>query len=170
LLVAVSASHPSRRSTLLPSWVSFSGYSEDYSAVRSLVNSYQGECSSSSSFGPHGSTRGRFSSSAYSFPSALCHQGCESSIGNESDWAESPLDDILLSPISLPVDRFTLSPIEPGKDYLKSRDLILYWLQSPGFSTARADSLLIINIWNSLASQFWEGHLCTALKDGLVRH
>jgi hypothetical protein len=52
LLVAISASHPSRRSALLPSWVSFSGYSEDRSVVRSLFSSYQGGVSSLSSFWP----------------------------------------------------------------------------------------------------------------------
>ena len=84
-------------------------------------------------------------------------------------WAESTLDDISLSPIALPVDKFTLSPIKSGKDYLKSRDLILYWLWSPGFSTARDDSLLVTDTPNSLASQFWEGQLRTG-RDGSVRH
>ena len=50
------------------------------------------------------------------------------------------------------------------------RDLILFWLRSPGFSTARNDSLLVTDSRNSLASQFWEGQLRTALKDGSVRH
>ncbi len=80
------------------------------------------------------------------------------------------MDDILLSLILLPADKFTLSPIKSGNDYLKSRDLILYWLRSPGFSTAHDDSLLVTDIRNSLTSQFWEGQLCTALKDGSVRH
>ncbi len=50
------------------------------------------------------------------------------------------------------------------------RDLILFWLRSPGFSTARNDSLLVTDSPNSLASQFWEGQLRTALKNGSVRH
>ena len=50
------------------------------------------------------------------------------------------------------------------------RDLILFWLRTPGFSTARDDSLLVTDTRNSLASQFWEGQLRTALKDGSVRH
>ena len=57
-----------------------------------------------------------------------------------------------------------------GEDYLKLWDLILYWLRPPGFSTARDDSFLVTDAWNSLASQFWEGQLHTALKDGSVRH
>ncbi len=75
-----------------------------------------------------------------------------------------------MSSIPHPVDKFTLSPIKLGEDYLKLRDLILYWLRSPGFSTTRDDSLLVTDTRNSLASQFWEGQLCTALKDGSVRH
>ena len=126
--------------------------------------------SSSLSPGPLGGARGCLSSLVYSIPSALCHQGSKSSVGDESDWAESTLDDILLSPILLPADKFTLSPIKLGEDYLKSRDLILYWLWSPGFSTAHDDSLLVTDIRNSLTSQFWEGQLRTALKDGSVRH
>ncbi len=38
------------------------------------------------------------------------------------------LDDILLSPIPLPADKFTLSPIKSGEDYLKLRDLVHFWL------------------------------------------
>ena len=68
------------------------------------------------------------------------------------------------------MDKFTLSPIKSGEDYLKMRDFILYWVWPPGFSTAHDDSLLVTNTRNSLASQFWEGQLCTALKDGSVRH
>ena len=68
------------------------------------------------------------------------------------------------------MDKFTLSPIKSGEDYLKLRDFILYWVWPPGFSTAHDDSLLVTNTRNSLASQFWEGQLCTALKDGSVRH
>jgi hypothetical protein len=80
------------------------------------------------------------------------------------------MDDISLSPIPLPVDKFILSPIKLGEDYLKLRDLILFWLRSPGFSTARDDSLLVTDSRNFLPSQFWEGQLRTSLKDGSVRH
>ncbi len=63
-----------------------------------------------------------------------------------------------------------MAPIKSGNEYLKSRDLILFWLRSPGFSTARDDSLLVTDPPNSIASQFWEGQLRTAMKDGFVRH
>jgi hypothetical protein len=42
-------------------------------------------------------------------------------------------------PIPLPVDRFTLPPIKSGGDYLRSHGLILFWLRTPGFSTALDD-------------------------------
>jgi hypothetical protein len=124
--------------------------------MQSSVDGYQGgrssslssgsregpwELSSSSSFGP-----------AYFSPLAPCHQGSGSSVANEFNWATSSSSNILLSPIPLPVDRFTLPPIKSGKDYLQSRDLILYWLQTPGFSTAREDSLLVTDGRNALAS------------------
>ena len=169
-LVAGSASPPSRRGASLPSLVSFLGYSGDHLITRSSVGDYQGGCSSSLSSGQLGGARGRSTSSVYSIPAALRHWGSESSVGDESDWAESTLDDILQSPIPIPADKFTLSPIKSGEVYLKSRDLILYWLRSPVFSTARNDSFLVTNTWNSLASQFWEGQLRTALKDSSVRH
>jgi hypothetical protein len=69
-------------------------------------------------------------------------------------------------PIPLPVDRFTLLPIKNSDDYLDARDLILYWLHRHGFSTARSDLALITDSTNALASQFWEGQIRTALKDG----
>jgi hypothetical protein len=69
-------------------------------------------------------------------------------------------------PIPLPVDRFTLPPIENLEDYLAARSLILYWLCCHGFSTARSDSALITDWTNALASQFWEGPIRMALKDG----
>jgi hypothetical protein len=68
------------------------------------------------------------------------------------------------------VDRFTLPPIKSGKDYLQSRDLILYWLQTPGFSTAREDLLLVTDGCNALASQFWEGQIRMSLKNGSVHY
>jgi hypothetical protein len=68
------------------------------------------------------------------------------------------------------VDWFTLPPIKSGEDYLQSRDLILYWLRTPGFSTAREVSLLVTDGRNALASLFWEGQICTSLKDGSVRY
>jgi hypothetical protein len=45
-------------------------------------------------------------------------------------------------------------------------DLSLYWLCCPGFSTVRSNSALITDSTNTLASQFWEGQIRTALKDG----
>jgi hypothetical protein len=68
--------------------------------------------------------------------------------------------------IPLPVVTFTLPVIKNTTDYLQTRDLILYWLRCPGFSTARSDSALITDSRNTLASQFWEGQIRTALKDG----
>jgi hypothetical protein len=64
---------------------------------------------------------------------------------------------ILATPIPLPVDCFTLPPFNSGSNYLHSHNLILFWLCSPIFSTARDDSLLITDAYNTLASQFWEG-------------
>jgi hypothetical protein len=75
---------------------------------------------------------------------------------------------VLATPISLPVDCFTLPPIESGDNCLRSRNLILFWLCSSSFSTACDDSLLITDACNALASQFWEGQLQTSLKDSLV--
>ena len=72
-------------------------------------------------------------------------------------------------PIPLPVDRFTLPSIKTSDDYLAARDLIMYWLRHPGFSTARSDGALITDPTNALASQFWEGQLRTTLKDGPAR-
>ena len=132
-LVAGSASHPSHCSTSLPSSVSCLGYSGDHLVALSSVGGYQGERSSSSSSGPLGGARGRLSSSVYSFPSALLHWGSKSSVGEESDWAESTSDDVLLSLILLPANWFTLSPIKSGEDYLKSWDLILSGSGLPGF-------------------------------------
>jgi hypothetical protein len=71
--------------------------------------------------------------------------------------------------IPLPTDRFTHPPIKTGGDYLQTRDLVLFWLCSPGFSTACLDELLLMDARNALASQFWESQLQTALKDGPVR-
>jgi hypothetical protein len=73
------------------------------------------------------------------------------------------------APIPLPLDRFTLPSIKTLDDYLAARDLIMYWLRRPGFSTARSDGALITDSTNALASQFWEGQLHTALKDGPAR-
>jgi hypothetical protein len=69
-------------------------------------------------------------------------------------------------PIPLPVDCFTLPVIKNAADYLAARNLIFYWLCRPGFSTARSDSALITDSTNALASQFWEGQIQMALKDG----
>jgi hypothetical protein len=73
------------------------------------------------------------------------------------------------SPIPLPVNRFTLSSIKMSDNYLAARDLILYWLHRPGFSTARSDTALITDPSNALASQFWEGQIRTVLKNGPAR-
>jgi hypothetical protein len=70
------------------------------------------------------------------------------------------------NPIPLPVDRFMLPMIKNATNYLAACDLILYWRCCPGFSTARSDSALITDLTNALASQFWEGQIRTALKDG----
>ena len=72
------------------------------------------------------------------------------------------------APIPLPVDRFTLPPIKSEDDYLRYCNLILFWLCTPGFSTARDDSVLVTDGHNSLASQYWEGQLRTSPKDGDV--
>jgi hypothetical protein len=87
--------------------------------------------------------------------------------GNDSNRAAYSVDD-LFCPIPLPVDCFTLPPIKSGDNYLKSGDIILIWLHSLIFSMARADSQLVTDACNALASQFWEGQLRTSLKDGTV--
>jgi hypothetical protein len=74
-----------------------------------------------------------------------------------------------LQHIPLPVNRFTLPSIKTSNNYLAARDLILYWLHCPGFSTARSDAALITDSSNALASQFWEGQIRTALNDGPAR-
>jgi len=60
-----------------------------------------------------------------------------------------------------------LSAIKPGRDYLQTRDLILVWLCSPGFSTGGSDST---DTTNSLASWYWEGQHWMAVQDGPVLH
>ena len=70
-------------------------------------------------------------------------------------------------PIPLPtVAPFTLPAIKNTTDYLQTHELILYWLRRPGCSTACSDSALITDSRNALASQFWEGQIWTALKEG----
>jgi hypothetical protein len=82
-------------------------------------------------------------------------------------WVASPAD--TPRPIPVPTDRFTPPAIKTGDNYLQTRDLILFWLCSPGFSTGRLDELLLTDARNALASQCWEGQLCAALKDGPIR-
>ncbi len=72
-------------------------------------------------------------------------------------------------PIPLPVNQFTLPSINLSDDYLAAQDLILYWLHRPSLSTVRSDAALITDLSNALASQFWEGQIRTALKDGPPR-
>jgi hypothetical protein len=74
-----------------------------------------------------------------------------------------------VGPTPLPVNRFTLSPINFESDYLQTWDLILFWLRHPSFSTGCLDADLITDIANSLASQYWEGQLLMAVRDGPVR-
>jgi hypothetical protein len=50
---------------------------------------------------------------------------------------------VLATPIPLPVDHFTLPPIDSSNNYLCFHDLILFWLCSPSFSIACDESLLI---------------------------
>ncbi len=45
------------------------------------------------------------------------------------------------TPIPVPTDHFTLPAIKTGDNYLQTRDLILFWLRSPGFSTARSEKI-----------------------------
>jgi hypothetical protein len=71
--------------------------------------------------------------------------------------------------ISLPINRFTYPSIKTLDDYLAMWDLILYWLRHPGVSTACSDAALITDPSNALASQFWEGQIWAALKDGPTR-
>jgi hypothetical protein len=73
-----------------------------------------------------------------------------------------------VGPTPLPIDQFTLSPIKSSSDYLQIRDLILFWLRSPGFSTGQSDSSLNTDTTNSLASQYWEGQLPMVVQDGPV--
>ena len=74
--------------------------------------------------------------------------------------------DVPLVPIPVQMDCFTLPPIKSENDYLQTRDVLLFWLCSPGFSTARLDEVLWTETRNALVSQFWEGQLRAAIKDG----
>ncbi len=56
--------------------------------------------------------------------------------------------------------------IKDTKAYLDQHELIQYYPWLPNYSTWRSDSLLITNASNSDASCFWEGLICTAVKDG----
>jgi hypothetical protein len=71
-----------------------------------------------------------------------------------------------LTPIPVPTERFALPQIKSSDDYIQTRDVLLFWLCSPGFLTARSDDLLLTDERNALASQFWEGQLRAAIKDG----
>jgi hypothetical protein len=77
--------------------------------------------------------------------------------------------DVPLVPIPVPTDRFTLPPIKSTDDYLQTRDVLLFWLRSLGFSAARSDELLLMDARNALASLFWEGQLWAAIKDEPTR-
>ncbi len=68
-----------------------------------------------------------------------------------------------------PAVHFTFPPIKTSDNYLATCDLILYWLRCQGFSTACSNAALITDPTNVLASQFWEGQIRTALKDGPTR-
>jgi hypothetical protein len=142
--------------------VSFSGHSGGRSGQRSvgplLFNGYHGGHSLSWSYGHRGGPGGRLSSSssgpASSSPSPTHNGGSGGSISDKSNWAASSMDDISISQIPLPADKFTLPPIKTGDDYLKARNLVLFWLHCPGFYMARQDSALVTDARNALASQF----------------
>jgi len=74
-----------------------------------------------------------------------------------------------LVPIPVPTERFTIPQIKSADDYLQTRNVLLFWLRFLGFLTARLDELLLTDERNSLASQFWEGHLQAAIKDRPAR-
>jgi hypothetical protein len=59
-----------------------------------------------------------------------------------------------------------LPDIKDAKVYLDHHELIQYYLRFPNYSTQRSESLLITDVSNSEASQFWEGLIRTAIKDG----
>ncbi len=100
--------------------------------------------------------------------------------GSRSTVSTAPAPSVAKVPVSTPlpapvgptpllVDRFKLSLIKSGSDYLQTWDLILFWLRSPSFSTGRSDSALITDTTNFLASQYWEVQLRMAVQDGPVR-
>ena len=159
-----------------PSLVSFGGFRSV-----SSVGRYHGGRSSSSSSG----SRGGLSSSVPSLGRPACspasaydgsgdlskvdHLSVSTSRasfhgGSPPVRVSSP--DVPLVPIPVPTDRFTLPPIKSADDYLQTRDILLFWLRSPGFSTACSDAILMTDTRNALASQFWEGQLQAAIKDG----
>lgn len=80
-------------------------------------------------------------------------------------FVQVPSSAVPLEPIPVPTDHFTLPQIKSAEDYLQTQDVLLFWLRSPGFSTARSDDLLLTDARNALASQFWEGRLQAAIKD-----
>ncbi len=106
------ASLLSYHGSLLPSSVSFSGRSGGRSGQRSvgpfLFDGYHGGRSSSWSYGDRrgpGWHSSSYSSGPASFsPSTTHNGGSSSSVGNESDWAASSIDDISISQIPLPAD------------------------------------------------------------------
>jgi hypothetical protein len=74
--------------------------------------------------------------------------------GVSSMPADASSPEVSMAPIPVPSDRFTLAPITTGEDYLKQRDVLLFWLRADGFSTARSDELLLTDSGNALTSQF----------------
>ncbi len=106
-----------------------------------------------------------------SFPLSPCPSAPSASVlspNPEGPTSSPSLVPVPATPIPLPVDHFTLPPVNSSDDYLCSRDLILFWLHSPGFSTAHNNSMLITDAHNAMARQFWEGQLRISLKDGSV--
>jgi hypothetical protein len=158
-----------------------------------LENGYQGGCSSLSSLvGRSGHGLSSPSVGASSLVGRLGHGSYSPSVGASladdlsvfTSWAlvpatsPSPGDASMPFPAASPADTstptpvltdcFTLPAIKTGDNYLQTRDLILFWLCSLGFSTARMDELLLTDARNALAIQYWEGQLWAALKDGPV--
>ena len=136
--------------------------SEAYSSpTRSEI--FNGGGSDSSGIDPESNKNSSFWGSSSSDSAVDCpSQARRASLASPTSGVAPPP-----GPIPLPtVAPFTFPAIKNATNYFQTRELILYWLRRPGYSTARSDSVPIMDSRNALASQFWESQIRTALKDG----
>lgn len=159
---------PSLGRTSFLSSVSFGGSRSVSSAVPPSAVGYHGGRSSSSSSAPLLSPSSAAGSPASIYDGSVATSGIDD-LSVATSRTSLRVGSRSSTPIPIPTERFTLPPIKTADDYHQTRDVLMFWLRSPGFSTARSDDLLLTDARNALASQFWEGQIRTAIKVGPAR-